>query len=147
MADINPEQVRALLRAVEASREADQVARAARDNLDLALLQTARGARVGLRELSALTGMHHSTIRAGIQRAAGPTTIDFEQPELDFGGEAMTAAATTPNTARIDALTRQTEHARTGARIDELARRQDAQVERTAPHPERHVPARRGPQL
>lgn len=147
MADISPEQVRTLLRAVETSREADQVARAARDNLDLALLQTAREARVGLRELSALTGMHHSTIRAGIQRAAGPSTIDFEQPELDFGVEPTTAVATTPNTARIDALTRRAEQGRTSARIDELASQEVQVAQTTTTHREPYTPAQRGPQL
>jgi hypothetical protein len=85
MAEITPDQVARLLWAVETANEAKVVADAARDALDHVLLSTACEARVGLRELSALTGLHSNTIRAGIQRAAGPTTIDFEQPELEIG--------------------------------------------------------------
>jgi hypothetical protein len=84
VAEVTPDQVARLLRAVETANETQAVVDAARDALDHALLSTAREARVGLRELSALTGLHANTVRAGIQRAAGPTMIDFEQPELDF---------------------------------------------------------------
>lgn len=84
MAEISPEQVGRLLEATRTHEEAAAVAAAAREALDVTLLDVARQAKVGLRELAAVTGLHHSSIRAGIQRAAGGATIDFEQPELDF---------------------------------------------------------------
>jgi hypothetical protein len=66
------------------------------------LLTTAREARVGLRELSALTGLHPNSVRAGIQRAAGPMTTGFEQPELDFGSseDLWVVRAASPGSAR-----------------------------------------------
>jgi|SRR5699024_5706828 len=84
MPEISAEQVGNLLRHAEAAEEAKAVADQARAALDEALLDTAREARVGVKELSAVTGLHHNSIRAGIQRAAGETTIDFEQPELEI---------------------------------------------------------------
>lgn len=86
MAEISAEQVGRLLRATETAEEAATVARASRDALDEVLLSTAREAKVGLRELAAITGLHRNTIRAGIQRAAGEASIDFDQPELDIPG-------------------------------------------------------------
>lgn len=86
MAEISAEQVGRLLRATETAEEAATVARASRDALDEVLLRTAREAKVGLRELAAITGLHPNTIRAGIQRAVGEASIDFDQPELDIPG-------------------------------------------------------------
>lgn len=86
VAEISAEQVGRLLRATETAEEAATVARASRDALDEVLLSTAREAKVGLRELAAITGLHPNTIRAGIQRAAGEASIDFDQPELEIPG-------------------------------------------------------------
>ena len=84
MAELSPENVTRLLEQVRRHREAQALADAERGVLDVALLDVAKQSRVGLRELAAVTGMHPNTIRASIQRAAGPATIDFEQPELDL---------------------------------------------------------------
>lgn len=93
MAEISAEQVGRLLRATETAEEAATTARVTRDALDEVLLRTAREAKVGLRELAAITGLHPNTIRAGIQRAAGETSIDFDQPELDIPGLTPAASA------------------------------------------------------
>lgn len=86
MADIAAEDVRLLWSATSNYEEAARTAAAAREALDSTLLQVARRSKVGLSELSAVTGLHPNTVRAGIQRAAGDAAIDFEQPELDLAG-------------------------------------------------------------
>lgn len=60
MPEITPEQVGKLLRRVEGAEEAKKVADETRAALDEALLDTAREARVGVKELSAVTGLHHN---------------------------------------------------------------------------------------
>ena len=84
MAEITPDDVRLLWTATTVHEDAARVAENARENLDTTLLEVARRSKVGLRELAAVTGMHPNSIRAGMQRAVGPTTINFEQPELDL---------------------------------------------------------------
>jgi hypothetical protein len=84
MAEITPAQVHRLLAATHDFTQSTQTAQTARTVLDHALLDVAREAHLGLRDLMALTGLHPSTIRAGIQRAIGPTTIQYHQPELDL---------------------------------------------------------------
>ena len=55
----------------------------ARDDLGRLFLDVARQTKTGLRELSAVSGLHSATIRAMIRRAVGPALPDgFEQPEL-----------------------------------------------------------------
>lgn len=93
MAEVSAEQVRWLLLAAEASRRTRSAAQQARDTLDRVLLDVARKARVGVAELSAITGMHPNAVRAAIQRAAGPTSIDFEQPELNLAALGVSPAS------------------------------------------------------
>jgi hypothetical protein len=91
VAEIAPEDVRLLWAATSTYEETTRTAAIARENLDRTLLEVARRAKVGLSELSAVTGLHPNTVRAGIQRAAGESAIDFEQPELDLTGLAPPA--------------------------------------------------------
>jgi hypothetical protein len=85
MSEITPAQVHDLLTATQEYITTADAANDARTRLDHILLDTARSARIGLKQLSVITGLHHSTIRAGIQRAAGPILPDgWEQIELDF---------------------------------------------------------------
>jgi hypothetical protein len=86
MAEINPAQIHDLLTATQDFAHATDAAAQARDHLDHLFLDVARTAQVGLRELAAVTGLHHSAIRAAIRRAVGPGVRDgWEQPSLiDF---------------------------------------------------------------
>lgn len=86
MAEISADDVRLLWSATSAYEETTRTAAIARENLDSTLLDVARRSKVGLSDLSAVTGLHPNTVRAGIQRAAGESAIDFEQPELDLTG-------------------------------------------------------------
>jgi hypothetical protein len=86
MAEINQTQIHDLLTATQDFAHAADAAAQARDHLDHLFLDVARTAKVGLRELAAVTGLHHSAIRAAIRRAIGPSLGDgWEQPSLiDF---------------------------------------------------------------
>jgi hypothetical protein len=86
VAEISADDVRLLWLATSTYEETTRTAAIARENLDSTLLEVARRSKVGLSELSAVTGLHPNTVRAGIQRAAGESAIDFEQPELDLTG-------------------------------------------------------------
>jgi len=66
------------------------------------LLDVARSAHLNLRELAAITGLHAATIKACIHRAVGPTTIDFDQPELPL--DEIGAAPSTPASPRAARL-------------------------------------------
>ncbi|BDZ44025.1 hypothetical protein GCM10025865_33670 (plasmid) [Paraoerskovia sediminicola] len=96
MAEVTAEHVGLLLRAQADLEEKSNVAAQSRDDRDQTFLDVARDARVGLRELAAITGLHPNTVRAAIQRAAGDAEIDFEQPELDlaFGGTSLSPVIT-----------------------------------------------------
>jgi hypothetical protein len=83
MAEISPAQIHDLLTATQDFIHAADAASQARDHLDHTFLDVARTAKVGLRELAAVTGLHHSAIRAAIHRAIGPGLPDgWEQPSL-----------------------------------------------------------------
>jgi hypothetical protein len=83
MAEINQTQIHDLLTATQDFTHATDAATQARDHLDHLFLDVARTAKVGLRELATVTGLHHSTIRAAIRRAIGPGLPDgWEQPSL-----------------------------------------------------------------
>jgi hypothetical protein len=83
VAEITADQVRDLLTGTHEYLAAGQAAAKARESLGRLFLATARQAKVGLRELSAVSGLHHSTIRAMLQHAIGPRLPDgWEQPEL-----------------------------------------------------------------
>ena len=70
-----------------------EAAALARDQLGHLFLDVARKAKVGLRDLSAICGLHHATIRAMIQRAIGPGLPDgFVQPELPIYAELAVGA-------------------------------------------------------
>jgi hypothetical protein len=85
VAEITPQQVHELLTATRAFIETTDRATTARDTLGRTFLDVARQAKVGLKDLTAVTGLHPSTIRAAIRRAAGPGHPDrWEQPELGF---------------------------------------------------------------
>ena len=83
MAEITAAQVHDLLIGTHEYLTTGETAAHARDDLGHLFLDVARQAKVGLRELSAISGLHHSTIRAMINHAAGPVLPDgWEQPEL-----------------------------------------------------------------
>jgi hypothetical protein len=83
VADITPSQVHDLLTATHAYVASNEHAVHARQHLGNLFLDVSRQAKVGLRELSVLSGLHHSTIRAMIQRAAGPGMPEgWEQLQL-----------------------------------------------------------------
>jgi hypothetical protein len=86
MAKITPAQVHHQLTATQDFTRAADAATQARDHIDHLFLNVARTAKVGLRELTAVTGPHHAAIRAAIRRAIGPGARDgWEQPSLiDF---------------------------------------------------------------
>jgi hypothetical protein len=80
VAKITADQVHDLLTGTHAYIGAGQAAKA-RDRLGR--LDTARQAKVGLRELSAVSGLQHSTVRAMLQHAIGPGPAGvWEQPML-----------------------------------------------------------------
>jgi hypothetical protein len=83
VSELTAAQVRLLLTATEEYVHCAEQSVKARDRLDRALLNTVRQARVGLRELAAVTGLHHAAIRAGIRRAVGPGRPgEWSQPTL-----------------------------------------------------------------
>ncbi|MDR1188221.1 MAG: hypothetical protein LBK95_12335 [Bifidobacteriaceae bacterium] len=83
MAEITPEQVHDLLTGTHEFLASTETATKARDQLARLFLDVARQAKAGLRDLSAVSGLHHATIRAMIQRATGPGLPDgWDQPEL-----------------------------------------------------------------
>ncbi|MDR0626699.1 MAG: hypothetical protein LBG11_05480 [Bifidobacteriaceae bacterium] len=86
MPEITPAQVHDLLTATQDVTHAVDAATQARDHLGHLFIDVSRTAKVGLRELAAVTGLHHSAIRAAIRRAIGPSLGDgWEQPSLiDF---------------------------------------------------------------
>ena len=76
MAEITQAQVHDLLTSTAEYLAAGQAATKARDNLGQVFLNIARQAKVGLKELSATTGLHHATVRAMIHHATGPGLPD-----------------------------------------------------------------------
>jgi hypothetical protein len=89
--EITPEQVHDLLTSTHEFLASAEAATKAREQLGHLFLDVARQAKAGLRDLSAVSGLHHATIRAMIQRAIGPGFADgWDQPELpifaDLGG-------------------------------------------------------------
>lgn len=83
MAEITPEQVHELLTGTHEYLASAQAATEARDQLGHLFLDVARQAKAGLRDLSAVSGLHHATVRAMIQRAIGSGLPDgWDQPEL-----------------------------------------------------------------
>jgi hypothetical protein len=88
VAEITADQVHDLLTSTHEFIAAGEAATKARDTLGHLFLDIARQAQVGLRELSAVSGLHHSTIRAMLHRAIGPGLPDgWEQPELPILAE------------------------------------------------------------
>jgi hypothetical protein len=84
VSQIPPEDSTRLLGLAESYRQAQALAQDERDRLDTALLEVARRTRAGLGELGATVGLHPNAVRAALRRAAGPATVDFDQPELDL---------------------------------------------------------------
>ena len=83
MAEITPKQVHDLLTSTHEFLASAEAATKAREQLGHLFLDVARQAKAGLRDLSAVSGLHHTTIRAMIQRAIGPGLPDgWDQPEL-----------------------------------------------------------------
>jgi hypothetical protein len=83
VAEITADQVHDLLTGTHEFLASAEAATKARDSLGHLFLDVARQAKVGLRELSAVSGLHHSTIRAMLHRAIGPGLPDgWDQPEL-----------------------------------------------------------------
>jgi hypothetical protein len=83
MAEITPQQVHDLLTGTHEFLASAEAATEARQRLSHLFLDVARQAKAGLRDLSAVTGLHHASIRAMIQRAIGPGLPDgWDQPEL-----------------------------------------------------------------
>ncbi len=102
MAEITPEQVHDLLTSTHDYLTSAEAAAQAKDHLGQLFLDVARQAKAGLRDLSAVSGLHHTTIRAMIQRAIGPGTPDgWDQPELPIWADIATtpSAASTPRNA------------------------------------------------
>ena len=99
MAEITAAQVHDLLTLTHEYLAAGDAAVKARDSLGLVFLEVARQAKVGLRELSAVSGLHHATIKAMLQRAAGDGLPDgWEQLELPIP-VVPAAAAPSPTAA------------------------------------------------
>ncbi|MCL1837959.1 MAG: hypothetical protein FWG47_01400 [Propionibacteriaceae bacterium] len=84
MAEITPEQVHDLLTSTHEFLASAEAATKAREQLGHLFLDVARQARAGLRDLSVVTGLHHASIRAMIQRAIGTSGLPdgYEQLEL-----------------------------------------------------------------
>ena len=84
MPEITDEQVHNLLTGTLEFLASAEAATQARDQLGHLFLDVARHAKARLRDLSAVTGLHHSTIRAMIQRAIGPGGLPdgYEQLQL-----------------------------------------------------------------
>jgi len=93
MAEISADQVHQLLTGTHEFLTSAEAATKARDALGILFLDVARKAKVGLRDLSAVSGLHHATVRAMIQRAIRPGLPDgFEQPELPIYADLAGAA-------------------------------------------------------
>lgn len=105
MDDITQEQVHDLLVGTHAFLTSAEAATKARDHLGHLFLDVARQAKVGLRDLSAVSGLHHSTVRAMIQRAIGPGTQDgWDQPELPIFMDVAAGPVLPPQPRRINTL-------------------------------------------
>jgi hypothetical protein len=88
VAEITPEQVHDLLTSTHEFLASAEAAAKARDQLGHLFLDVARQAKAGLRDLAAVSGLHHATIRAMIQRAIGPgLPAGWDQPELPIFAE------------------------------------------------------------
>jgi hypothetical protein len=99
VAEITPEQVHNLLTGTHEYLASAEAATKARDQLGHTLLNVVRQAKVSIKDLTAVTGLHPSTIRAAIRRAVGPGLPDgWEQPELEFSqrSEAIRAVRDQP---------------------------------------------------
>lgn len=102
MADITPTQVHDLLTGTHEFIVSTNAASEARDMLGRLFLDVARTAKVGLRDLSAVSGLHHATIRAMIQRAIGPGLPDgFVQPELPIWADLADGSPSLPTRETI----------------------------------------------
>lgn len=100
MAELTGSQVQRLLDSIAQFEQQVATATQARIVMDKVILDTAREAKLTLPELTALTGLHHSQIRASIRRAAGPGSTKYEQAELDF--EPTTYLPPLRNSARLE---------------------------------------------
>jgi hypothetical protein len=96
--EITQEQVRDLLTSTHEFLTSAEAATKASEQLGHLFLDVARKAKEGLRDLSAVSGLHHSTIRAMIQRAIGPGLPDgYEQLELPIYADlAIESVASVP---------------------------------------------------
>ena len=95
MPEITASQVHELLTGTHEFITSGKAAVEARNQLGGLFLDVARQAQVGLRDLAAVTGLHHSTIRAMIQRAIGPGLPDgWKQEELPIAKESDQKPAT-----------------------------------------------------
>ena len=104
MPDITSEQVHDLLTGTQEYLTSTERASQARDQLGHVLLEVFLVAKVGLRDLSAVSGLHHSKIRAMIQKAAGPSLPDgWDQPELPFCTDLPVSPAV-PSAAKASSL-------------------------------------------
>ncbi len=91
MAEITPEQVHDLLTSTHDYLTSAEAAAQAKDHLGQLFLDVARQAKAGLRDLSAISGLHHTTIRAMIHKAIGPAPPDgWDQPELPIWADLAT---------------------------------------------------------
>jgi hypothetical protein len=92
--EITPTQVHDLLTGTHEYMASSKQAGQARDRLGRLLLDTARQAKTSPRDLSAVTELHHSTVRALIARAAGHATPGgWTQPELAIRAKTGRAAS------------------------------------------------------
>ncbi|MDR1186267.1 MAG: hypothetical protein LBK95_02225 [Bifidobacteriaceae bacterium] len=94
MPEITPTQVHNLLVRTHEYMASSKQTGQTRDRLGHLLLDTARQAKTSPRDLSAVTGLHHATIRALISRAAGNGSPDGRtQPAAIRAQPARTASA------------------------------------------------------
>lgn len=100
MAELTGSQVQRLLDSIAEFQQQVATATQARTVRDELILGITREAKLTLPQVTALTGLHHSQIRASIRRAAGPGTTNWDQPELDF--EATTYLPPLRNSARLE---------------------------------------------
>ena len=96
MSQLSAEQVRRLLVGAEEAEAAAAAAKVAREALDETLLDVARTAKVGVSDLAAVTGMHPNSVRAGIRRAAGESSVEYDQLAFDFEALAEHRTASFP---------------------------------------------------
>lgn len=83
-AEIDPVDAARAAGLVDRYRAAQALANAERAVLDQTLLDIARRSGVPVGVLGAAVGMHPNAVRAALQRATGPSTVDFDQPKLDL---------------------------------------------------------------